>query len=98
MSKELKNKKISVFWEDAKIGLFKKGDSILLTRTKCEGELIKEDKNFIILRNCQQSVFDRQKKKFIFERKFNFFFIPKGMITKNSRIRPEINPKPLTKS
>jgi len=80
MSKELKNKKTSILWEDANISRFKKGDRTLLTRTKCEGEFIKEDKDFIILKNCQQSVFDRERKKFVFKRKANFFFIPKGMI------------------
>lgn len=84
MNKELKNKKISVFWEDANIGSFKKGDRILLIPTKCEGELTKTSKDFIILKNCKQFVLDKKKKKFTFKRKVNFFFIPRGMIAKNS--------------
>lgn len=82
MRKKSKNKKISIFWEDAKIGVFKKGERILLTPTKCEGELIKKNKNFIILKNCRQSVFNRKGRKFILKREVNFFFIPRGMITK----------------
>ncbi len=80
MNKELEI--ITILWKDAKIYDYKKGRRISLTSTKCKGEVIKKDKDFVILKNCHQFVFDKIKRKFILKRKANFFFIPKGMITK----------------
>jgi len=69
-----------IIWKDALFYRFYKGEKTELTLTKCEGELIKENNDFVVLKNCKQSVFDSKKKKFIFKRKANFFLIPKGII------------------
>ena len=71
---------ITVEWEDARFYHFFQGQKISLTPTKCYGELIKKNKDFVILKNCQQFV--RNKDKFILKRKANFFYIPNGMIFK----------------
>ena len=80
MVKKYKNKNIIVLWKDAVFYRFYKGEKILLTLTKCQGDLFKEDEDWIIIKNCKQSIFDEEKKKFVFKRKVNFFLIPKGMV------------------
>ncbi|MFH1551589.1 MAG: hypothetical protein ABIC36_01760 [bacterium] len=80
MPKKQKCKTLIILWKDAVFYRFYKGEKTSLTLTKCQGEFVKEDKNFIILKNCQQFVLDKKKKKYILKRKANFFFIPKGMI------------------
>ena len=90
MVKKEKNKTIIVLWKDAVFYRFYKGEKTLLTLTKCQGEFMKENKDFVILKNCKQSVFDEKKKKFIFKRKANFFLIPKGMIVKITNLVNQI--------
>jgi hypothetical protein len=80
-----KNKFVSITWDDAKLYSFNLKTKEHLTRTKCQGESIKENKDFIILKNCQQFICDKKQKKFFLKRKSNFFYIPKGMI-KNIKI------------
>ena len=76
------HKVATIIWEDAKFYRFFIKQKVSLTTTKCEGELIRENKDFIILKNCQQFVLDQKRDKFILKRKARFFFIPKGMIIK----------------
>ena len=80
MIKKQKNN-IIVLWKDAVFYDAQYEPRTSLTLTKCQGEFVKEDKDFVILKNCRQSVFSKEKKKFILKRKVNFFLIPKGMIT-----------------
>jgi len=75
-----KNKIVSVIWRDARLYSYEKDTKESLTPTKCFGELIKKDKEFIILKNCSQFVYNKKNKNFPFKRKVNFFYIPKGMI------------------
>jgi len=77
----MKYKNVKVFWDDAKLyHSLEKRDS--LTPTICQGKLIKNTKNFVVLKNCQQKMYNKEKKKYVFKRKAYFFFIPKGMIKK----------------
>lgn len=78
MNKKSRNKKISILWEDAKLGVFKKENRILLTPTKCEGELVKQDKKFIILRNCKQFIFDKKKENLFLNGELISFLSPRG--------------------
>ena len=71
---------ISIIWSDARLYHFKRKEKESLTKTKCIGELVEDNKEFIILKKCQQLVFNKDKNKYILKRKANFFFIPKGMI------------------
>ena len=50
-----------------------------MTQTRCIGELVEDNEEFVVLKNCQQFVFDKKEKKYILKRNANFFFIPKGM-------------------
>ncbi len=77
-----KNKIITILWEDTKIYHFHKGQKLSLTLTRCRGELIKKNKNFVILKNSQQFVYNKDKNEFILKRKAKFFIIPNGMIIK----------------
>ena len=81
MLKKQKKHNITILWKDAVLYDAQYEPRTSLTLTKCRGEFVKEDKDFVILKNCRQYVFSKAKKKFIFKRKANFFFIPKGMIT-----------------
>lgn len=85
-----KNKVIIVLWEDAEIYHFHKGQKLSLTLTQCRGELVKKNKNFIILKNSQQFVYNKDKNEFILKRKAKFFLIPSGMIIRiiDEQIRP----------
>jgi len=74
-----KEKIVSVFWNDARLYCFKKGEKESLTQTRCIGELVEDNEEFVVLKNCQQFVFDKKEKKYILKRNANFFFIPKGM-------------------
>jgi hypothetical protein len=81
----IKNKIITTInWEDAKIYHFSDGQKVTLTATKCLGELIKRNEEFVILKNCQQFV--RNKNKFILKRKVRFFYIPTGMIVNMTKL------------
>lgn len=77
-----KNKIITVLWEDAKIYHFHKEQKPSLTLTQCRGELVKKNKNFVILKNSQQFVYNKDKNEFILKRKVKFFYVPSGMIVK----------------
>ena len=74
------HKVVKIIWEDAKFYHFHEKRKASLTITKCLGEPIKENKDFVILKDCQQFVLDQKKDKFVLKRKAHFFFIPKGMI------------------
>ena len=76
------SKSVKILWKDAKFYHFFRNKKESLTLTMCQGEIIKNTKDFIILRNSRQFVFSERKKKFVLKRKANFFFIPIGMIEK----------------
>jgi len=75
-----KTKIVNVAWCDARLYSYKEDSKESLTPTKCFGELIKKNKEFIILKNCSQFVYSKRNKNFTLKRKVNFFYIPKGMI------------------
>ena len=85
-----KEKKIiRIFWEDAVI--YDKASSFKLDLHKriTEGELFKEEKDFIIIKDPTTMDYNRDLKQyapFITKRKITFFFIPTGMINKKELI------------
>jgi len=83
-----KNKIVDVVWDDARLYSFNSKTKECLTPTECFGELIKENKEFVILKNCKQFVYNWKDKNFTFKRKSNFFYIPKGMIKNIGIVRP----------
>lgn len=78
------NKIITVLWEDAKIYHFHKGQKLSLTLTRCRGELVTKNKDFVVLKNSRQFVYNKDENRFVLKRKAKFFFIPDGMIVRKN--------------
>lgn len=76
----INKKEVLVFWEDAVLFSFDKPKTLPLKAHK--GIILKEDKNFLIIKNPKEIIYSRN--KLLINKKFSpsFLFLPKGMILK----------------
>lgn len=84
-----KNKLVKIYWNDAII--YGKSSDLKLNLQKkiTEGELVKESKDFLIIKDPITVNYDIDLKRyvpFVKKRKITFFFIPTGMINKKELI------------
>lgn len=85
-----KKEMIRIFWEDAVIYERPLSKGVFFLKKKItEGEMFKEEEDFIIVKNPTTMDYDRNLKRyvpFVTKRKITFFFIPTGMINKKELI------------
>lgn len=80
-----KNRLVKIFWDDAVVYARPLNRNFKLQKKITEGELFKENSDFIVVKNPITFDFDNVKKQYIpfaLNKKMTFFFIPKGMVKK----------------
>lgn len=81
---KFKKKIIKVFWIDAVAYNYKFFRGLTLPQKITVGELVKEENNYIFIKNPKYYIYNKKEKIYIpqGDLKHTFFAIPKGMIKK----------------